>query len=77
MKKSHAGLSALDILITVLVLSVLLLAAAYQFGAYDGLSAQTRSPIGRNARIETLIRRPCRSRAYVSPVYSSTCCNST
>lgn len=40
MKKSHAGLSALDILITVLVLSVLLLAAAYQFGAYDGLSAQ-------------------------------------
>ena len=40
MKKNHAGLSALDILITVLVLSVLLLAAAYQFGAYDGLSAQ-------------------------------------
>ena len=40
MKQSHAGLSALDILITVLVLSVLLLAAAYQFGAYDGLSAQ-------------------------------------
>ena len=40
MKKSHAGLSALDILITVLVLSVLLLAAAYQFGAYDELSAQ-------------------------------------
>ena len=39
-KKSHAGLSALDILITVLVLSVILLAAAYQFGAYDGLSAQ-------------------------------------
>ncbi len=40
MKQSHAGLSALDILITVLVLSALLLAAAYQFDAYDGLSAQ-------------------------------------
>ena len=37
--KSQAGLSALDILITVLVLSALLFAAANQFGAYDGLSA--------------------------------------
>ena len=44
MKQSHAGLSALDILITVLVLSVILLAAAYQFGAYDGLSAQPAAP---------------------------------
>ncbi len=39
--KTQAGLSVLDILITVLVLSVLLLAAAYQFGAYDGLSVQS------------------------------------
>ncbi len=46
MKKSHAGLSALDILITVLVLSVLLLAAAYQFGAYDGLSVQPAARSG-------------------------------
>ena len=44
MKQSHAGLSALDILITALVLSVLLLAAAYQFGAYDGLSAPSAAP---------------------------------
>ena len=36
--KSQAGLSALDILITILVLAVLLFAAANQFGAYDGLS---------------------------------------
>ena len=38
MTKSQAGLSALDILITILVLAVLLFAAANQFGAYDGLS---------------------------------------
>ena len=40
MIKSHAGLSVLDILIATLVLSALLLAAAYQFDAYEGLSAQ-------------------------------------
>lgn len=35
----QAGLSALDVLIAVLVLSVLLFVAARQFPAYEGLSA--------------------------------------
>lgn len=38
MTKRQAGLSALDILIAVLVLSALLFVAAHQFGAYDNLS---------------------------------------
>ncbi len=38
--KSVSGLSALDILITVLVLAVLLLTARHQFDAYEGSSAK-------------------------------------
>ena len=36
--ENHRGVCALDILITVLVASILLFAAASQFGAYDTLS---------------------------------------
>lgn len=39
MSHRQAGLSALDVLIAVLVLSVLLFVAARQFPAYEGLSA--------------------------------------
>ncbi len=46
MIKSQAGLSALDMLITALVLSALLFAAAKQFDAYEGLSAQ---PVAQSA----------------------------
>jgi len=43
--KSVSGLSALDILITVLVLAVLLLTARHQFDAYEGLSAKPIVPV--------------------------------
>ena len=39
--ENQRGVSALDILITVLVASILLFAAASQFGAYDTLSLST------------------------------------
>ena len=41
--ENQRGVSALDILITVLVAAILLFAAASQFGAYDALSV---SPTG-------------------------------
>lgn len=44
MSHRQAGLSALDVLIAVLVLSVLMFAAARQFPAYEGLSAPTDEP---------------------------------
>ena len=42
--KSVSGLSALDVLITMLVLAVLLLTATHQFDAYEGLSAEPAVP---------------------------------